>query len=144
MPGLRISWMVAAHDILEKAVMLKQTVDLQTSSFAQRQASYYIDMYDLDAHVKQIRALYGKRRTLMYDSMKKYFPEGVSFTYPEGGMFTWVTLPGRPRCQGNDAGSHRKESRLRTGRCFLPEWRPCQPLPPELFQHAGRPHRRRH
>ena len=93
MPGLRIGWMVAAHDILEKAVMLKQTVDLQTSSFAQRQASYYIDMYDLDAHVKQIRTLYGKRRTLMYDSMKKYFPEGVSFTYPEGGLFTWVTLP---------------------------------------------------
>ena len=50
-------------------------------------------MYDLDAHVKQIRELYGKRRTLMYDSMKKYFPEGVSFTYPEGGLFTWVTLP---------------------------------------------------
>ena len=93
MPGLRIGWMVAAHDILEKAVMLKQTVDLQTSSFAQRQASYYIDMYDLDAHVKPIRDLYGKRRTLMYDSMKKYFPEGVSFTYPEGGLFTWVTLP---------------------------------------------------
>ena len=53
MPGLRIGWMVAAHDILEKAVMLKQTVDLQTSSFAQRQASYYIDMYDLDAHVNR-------------------------------------------------------------------------------------------
>ena len=93
MPGLRLGWMVAAPEILEKAVMLKQTVDLQTSSFAQRQASYYIDMFDLDAHVKQIRALYGKRRTLMYDSMKKYFPEGVSFTYPEGGLFTWVTLP---------------------------------------------------
>ena len=40
MPGLRIGWMVAEHDILDKAVMLKQTVDLQTSSFAQRQASY--------------------------------------------------------------------------------------------------------
>ena len=85
--------MVAHQDILEKAVMLKQTVDLQSSSFAQRQASYYIDMYDLDAHVAKIRELYGKRRTLMYDSMKKYFPQGLSFTYPEGGLFTWVTLP---------------------------------------------------
>lgn len=93
MPGLRIGWMVAAKEILEKAVMLKQTVDLQSSSFAQRQASYYMDMYDLDAHVKAIRELYAKRRTLMYDSMKKYFPEGVTFTYPEGGLFTWVTLP---------------------------------------------------
>ena len=50
-------------------------------------------MYDLDAHVAKIRELYGKRRTLMYDSMKKYFPQGLSFTYPEGGLFTWVTLP---------------------------------------------------
>ena len=93
MPGLRIGWMVAHHDILEKAVMLKQTVDLQSSSFAQRQASYYIDMYDLDAHVAKIRELYGKRRTLMYDSMKKYFPQGLSFTYPEGGLFTMAFLP---------------------------------------------------
>ena len=93
MPGLRLGWMVAAPEILEKAVMLKQTVDLQSSSFAQRQVSYYMDMFDLDAHVQEIRNLYGKRRTLMYDSMKKYFPEGVSFTYPEGGLFTWVTLP---------------------------------------------------
>lgn len=93
MPGLRIGWMVAAPEILNKCVMLKQTVDLQTSSFAQRQASYYMDMFNLDAHVAEIKALYGKRRTLMYDSMKKYFPEGISFTYPEGGLFTWVTLP---------------------------------------------------
>ena len=93
MPGLRIAWMVADPVIIDKVVKLKQAVDLQSSSFAQRQASYFIDMFDLDAHVEKIKALYGKRRTLMYDSMKEYFPEGVTFTYPEGGLFTWVTLP---------------------------------------------------
>lgn len=93
MPGLRVAWMVADPVIIDKVVKLKQAVDLQSSSFAQRQASYFIDMFDLDAHVEKIKALYGKRRTLMYDSMKKYFPEGVTFTYPEGGLFTWVTLP---------------------------------------------------
>lgn len=93
MPGLRVAWMVADPVIIDKVVKLKQAVDLQSSSFAQRQASYFIDMFDLDAHVEKIRALYGKRRTLMYDSMKEYFPEGVTFTYPEGGLFTWVTLP---------------------------------------------------
>lgn len=93
MPGLRVAWMVADPVIIDKVVKLKQAVDLQSSSFAQRQASYFIDMFDLDAHVEKIKALYGKRRTLMYDSMKEYFPEGVTFTYPEGGLFTWVTLP---------------------------------------------------
>ena len=93
MPGFRIGWMVANPEIIDKVVKLKQAVDLQTSSFGQRQASFYMDMFDLDKHVETIRKLYGERRTLMCDCMKKYFPEGVTFTYPEGGLFTWVTLP---------------------------------------------------
>lgn len=93
MPGLRIAWMVADPTIIDKVVKLKQAVDLQCSSFGQRQTSFFIDMYDLDAHVAKIKELYKKRRNLMCDSMKEYFPEGITFTYPEGGLFTWVTLP---------------------------------------------------
>ena len=93
MPGLRVAWMVADPVTLDKVVKLKQAVDLQSSSFAQRQASYYMDMYDIDAHVEKIKDLYRKRRTLMYESMQKYFPAGITYTYPEGGLFTWVTLP---------------------------------------------------
>lgn len=93
MPGLRIAWMVADPVIIDKVVKLKQAVDLQSSSFGQRQTSFFIDMYDLDAHVAKIKELYKKRRDLMCDSMKEYFPEGIPFTYPEGGLFTWVTLP---------------------------------------------------
>lgn len=93
MPGLRIAWMVADPTIIDKIVKLKQAVDLQSSSFGQRQTSFFIDMYDLDAHVAKIKELYKKRRNLMCDSMKEYFPEGITFTYPEGGLFTWVTLP---------------------------------------------------
>lgn len=93
MPGLRIAWMVADPVIIDKVVKLKQAVDLQASSFGQRQTSFFIDMYDLDAHVAKIKELYKKRRNLMCDSMKEYFPEGITFTYPEGGLFTWVTLP---------------------------------------------------
>ena len=93
MPGLRIAWMVADPTIIDKVVKLKQAVDLKSSSFGQRQTSFFIDMYDLDAHVAKIKELYKKRRNLMCDSMKEYFPEGITFTYPEGGLFTWVTLP---------------------------------------------------
>lgn len=93
MPGLRIAWMVADPVIIDKVVKLKQAVDLQSSSFGQRQTSFFIDMYDLAAHVAKIKELYKKRRNLMCDSMKEYFPEGITFTYPEGGLFTWVTLP---------------------------------------------------
>ena len=29
----------------------------------------------------------------MMKTMKEEFPEGVSWTYPEGGLFIWVVLP---------------------------------------------------
>lgn len=93
MPGLRLAWMAASPAILDKAVKLKQAVDLQSSSFAQRQAYYYMKRYDINEHVRNLVQVYGKRRTLMCETMKQYFPQGITFTYPEGGLFTWVTLP---------------------------------------------------
>lgn len=93
MPGFRLGWIVANPQIIDKFVKFKQAVDLGTSTFGQRQASYYLSMFDMEDHIKKICDLYGKRRTLMYESMKKYFPEEVTFTYPQGGLFLWVTLP---------------------------------------------------
>lgn len=93
MPGLRLGWIVANPEIIDKFVKFKQAVDLGTSTFGQRQAAYFCKMYDMEEHIAKITALYAKRRDLMYQSMEKYFPEGVTFTYPKGGLFTWVTLP---------------------------------------------------
>lgn len=93
MPGLRLGWIVANPEIIDKFVKFKQAVDLGTSTFGQRQAAYFLKMFDMEAHITKITALYAKRRDLMYQSMEKYFPEGVTFTYPKGGLFTWVTLP---------------------------------------------------
>jgi DNA-binding transcriptional MocR family regulator len=93
MPGLRLGWIVANPEIIDKFVKFKQAVDLGTSTFGQRQAAYYCRMYDMEAHIQKITALYAKRRDLMYQSMETYFPEGITFTYPQGGLFTWVTLP---------------------------------------------------
>lgn len=93
MPGLRVGWIVAEPEILEKLNLLKQNVDLQCSSYAQRQVSYFMDMFDLDAHVSRLKDLYRRRRTLLYDAIRQYFPAGVTATWPEGGLFLWVTLP---------------------------------------------------
>ena len=43
--------------------------------------------------VKKINEVYARRRDLMLETMKEEFPEGVEYTYPEGGLFIWVELP---------------------------------------------------
>ena len=39
-----------------------------------------------------IKALYKAQANAMTGAMEEYFPKTVKFTYPKGGMFTWVTL----------------------------------------------------
>jgi len=92
-PGLRIGWICASQEIMNKFIMVKQSADLQCNSMSQREISVFMDKYDLDKHVEKIKTVYRKRRDLMMDSMKKYFPEGVTWTHPTGGLFTWVVVP---------------------------------------------------
>ncbi|MDF2520983.1 MAG: PLP-dependent aminotransferase family protein [Clostridia bacterium] len=92
-PGMRIGWVVASPEILSKYVVVKQGADLQCSTIAQREINRFLEMYDLDAHIANIIKVYRKRRDLMLETMEKEFPEGVTFTRPQGGLFTWVTFP---------------------------------------------------
>ena len=63
------------------------------TNFDQGVADAYIENYDLDKHVEEIKALYKKRRDLILKTMEEEFPEGVEWTRPEGGLFLWVTVP---------------------------------------------------
>lgn len=92
-PGLRLGWIVANDDYINKFNLIAQAAVLQTSTFNIAAVSKYIDMFDLDAHVDVIREVYKHRCTLMIDSMRKFFPKEVSFTDPDGGLFTWAELP---------------------------------------------------
>lgn len=93
-PGFRLGWLVADKAVVNKLTVLKQSADLHTDNLAQFAVAQFFADNDVDAHVKEISALYGKRKDLMLDGIKKYFPEGVTYTDPEGGMFLWVEVPG--------------------------------------------------
>ena len=103
-PGYRLGWTCAAPKILEKFNICKQGADLQASTIGQMEVNKFMDMYDLDEHVNKIKACYVKRRDVMLKAMEEEFPECVEFTRPQGGLFTWVTLP-----ENIDAGEMAKK-----------------------------------
>ena len=92
-PGLRIAWIAGDRELIRKYVLVKQGTDLQCSSFTQLTIAKYLELYDIDAHVAKIREVYGNRCRLMLAALKEELPEDVSYTYPEGGLFIWLTLP---------------------------------------------------
>lgn len=93
-PGFRLGWVVADSDVVNKLTVLKQSADLHTDNLVQYAVAQFFADNDVDAHVKEISTLYGKRKQLMTDGIKQYFPAGVKYTDPEGGMFLWVEVPG--------------------------------------------------
>ncbi len=92
-PGFRIGWIIADTKIVDKVVMSKQSADLCTPPFVQRIAARYLEKGLFDKNLSAIVQNYKEKRQIMIDSFKKYFPAGVSWTEPEGGLFLLVTLP---------------------------------------------------
>ena len=93
-PGLRIAWLIAPKgSAYDRCVRLKQGSDLHTNTFAQHVIYQFLKTGALDSHLEKIRKVYARRKDLMVKLMREHFPEGVSFTEPDGGLFLWVTLP---------------------------------------------------
>ncbi len=97
-PGMRLGWVIAPSEVISKLVQAKQGVDLHTATFTQMIAYELLKDGFLDEHVHLIRRVYQERRDAMLAAMEEYFPAGVKWTHPQGGMFLWVTLP-----EGSDA-----------------------------------------
>ena len=93
-PGMRLGWVAADERILEKYALVKQGADLHSSGFTQRIISMYMDLYELDDDISEIREVYRKRRDAMLDAISAEFPAGTRFTHPQGGLFTWIELDG--------------------------------------------------
>ena len=92
-PGYRLGW-ICANDInIEKLNLIAQAAVLQTSTISMMIVSKFLELNDLDEHVEKIRAVYKHRCDVMIAAMEKYFPPEAKFTYPDGGLFTWVELP---------------------------------------------------
>ncbi|MCI8469626.1 MAG: PLP-dependent aminotransferase family protein [Eggerthellaceae bacterium] len=93
-PGFRMGYLLTKDHALLKAVnTAKEAADLHTNVFAQYAVYDYLTHHDLDEHLVKIRDLYRAQAAAMVEAMEEFFPEGVAFTKPEGGMFLWVTLP---------------------------------------------------
>lgn len=97
-PGLRLGWVCAEKNILSKYILVKQGADLQSSTISQMETALFMERYNLDNHIEKIKSVYEKRRDLMIKTMEEEFPDNCTFTYPQGGLFIWVTLE-----EGQDA-----------------------------------------
>ncbi|NPV86402.1 MAG: PLP-dependent aminotransferase family protein [Anaerolineae bacterium] len=92
-PGLRLAWVIAPEEVIQKLAVAKQGVDLHTATFTQYVACEVGQHGFFDRHVKTICQVYRQRRDVMLDVLEEHMPPGIKWTHPKGGLFLWVTLP---------------------------------------------------
>jgi 2-aminoadipate transaminase len=92
-PGLRLGVVMAHEEIIKKMVILKQSLDLCTSSLNQLIAAEFFRTGEFYRHVEKVKKVYKKKKDAMLEALERYMPEGITWTKPQGGLFLWVKLP---------------------------------------------------
>jgi len=94
-PGLRIGTVMGPKDVIRRITMVKQAADLCSSPLTHRLAARYMEKYDLVEEIQPTIKLYAKKKDWMMEALEETFSdiEGIEWVNPEGGLFTWLTLP---------------------------------------------------
>ena len=141
-PGSRLGYVAAEAGVTRQLAAAKSATNSHTSMLPQILCAEFFKRGFYPAHHRKICDLYRRRRDVMLRCIDRYFPAGTKHSDPDGGLFTWVELPG-----GIDTTDLLRESTadpavnvafLAGEGFFLRPGRPGEELHAhELRQHAG-------
>ncbi len=91
-PSARVGWIIASENLISKLEILKESNDINTTTFSQRIISDFLDKNDFTKYFLYIRESYKEKRDKMVESLKRHIPKLV-FTVPSSGFLIWGRLP---------------------------------------------------
>ncbi len=91
--GMRVGYMCANEEVVQKVVVVKQTSDVHTNILSQMVCDRFINEYDYAQHIDRIKDIYKRKGTLMYQRALACFNPQFKLTRPTGGLFMWCTVP---------------------------------------------------
>ncbi len=94
LPGVRAGFVVAPRPLMDRLVSLRRASDLCGPAALQRALAVFFLEGHVDRQMKRILPRYRGRRDAAMKALAAQMPEGVTWSRPEGGFCTWVTLPG--------------------------------------------------
>ncbi len=93
-PGIRISWIAAAREIIEKLTILKSSADLYTNLILQAAVLEFLQKGYFDKQLKKKRNFLSKKSSVVSSALSRYVSDIASWRKPQGGLFQWIELPG--------------------------------------------------
>jgi 2-aminoadipate transaminase len=92
-PALRLGWMIVPDELLAKITVIRESLDLESSTLTQRTVAEFLQRGYLVPHLDQMNRLNQERCAALLAALDTHLGDIASWTLPDGGLFTWVTLP---------------------------------------------------
>jgi 2-aminoadipate transaminase len=93
-PGVRLGWAVGPADVCERLIAAKQNTDQCAGALGQRLFEEYVRRGWIDEQLARSRSLYERKCGRLLAALERSMPDGTHWTRPQGGFFSWLTLPG--------------------------------------------------
>jgi len=93
-PGVRLGWAAGPAGVIDRLVAAKQVTDQCAGALGQRLFEESERRGWIDEQLARSRALYARKCERTLAALERSMPESVRWTTPQGGFFSWLTLPG--------------------------------------------------
>ena len=92
-PGLRLGWVCADRECIDRLAALKRFTDLGTGNLIQMGVYQFCRLGYYDKHLKRLARAFRRRMDTALRAMARCFPPEVTWIRPLGGYTVWVRLP---------------------------------------------------
>jgi DNA-binding transcriptional MocR family regulator len=93
-PGLRVGWVAAPEEVVERLAALHQITSLGGGTLNQAAAALFARDGGLDRHLRKVHRVYRGRMEVLLAGLNENLGEGATWTVPAGGYTLWLELPG--------------------------------------------------
>jgi 2-aminoadipate transaminase len=91
--GMRVGFGLLPEPVYSAVARIKGNHDFGTSNLPQQVLARSIDLGRYGCHLDLLRKRYARKARVMLAALKQYFPSGVTWWEPSGGLYFWAQLP---------------------------------------------------
>ena len=93
-PGLRLGFVTAAPDVIERLVTVRSAMDIQGDQTLECAVAELFEEGDVQRHVHRVRQVYAARRDALVGALGRELGGAVECALPAGGMAVWARAAG--------------------------------------------------
>ena len=92
-PGVRLGWAAGPREVIAQLAAAKQTTDQCAGGLGQKMVEAYGRAGHFERQIPASRELYASHWRALDRGLRAHMPDGVTWSQPLGGFFSWLTLP---------------------------------------------------